>query len=919
MFFMKITIKSDFFYLFSILILLPLNSNLLSGEFDRKCNSVRFNKLPLRLVLQQLSAKHQFNFIFEDELVDKVCINYHSENENPDALIRNIFHQVNLRYEFLTENTIIIYKNKKPHKTIRIVNGNVRDAETGSPLKFANAYIQGKSIGTATDLNGHFQFPIPDSTLQLIVSYMGYETEIHTIPPQSNKLDIRLRPKIFQFNSIEISAFPINDEIEQLSQAQLNEEHFVGVVSDISNEMTYASFMQYNSNEFYFSEGDDGKFFIKLTGNRLVPKIGADRNNRLAFRQHHVRLNGFGLQMPFHATIIPSMNTGIVNYDLIQKSESEKNVFDVSFGDEYDSILDVHYRQGSRNAVSGKIIMDLSNTSIFVEGPLSRKASWIIIGKKSHINKLLDSMGKGKWISLSYADVQAQLDYRITGTNNFRFNYIHSNDAIYFNPQMNYARERMLYSRSYSIDANAQTLSVDNVQEINIDESGFGLDVFSINAASRFSKTWQCDLTLNYSGQKYNNQTAWSIEHIITLPDISDSTYEYFEQTGNAEKFNIQRIDAQAVLYYGKSLAYKMKAGVQFEQFYFNTSWRKELYINIMNHISRPEHHNISKDNLLLLEKYACFYQEDRIFAQNFRLQTGVRLDYSNLSHEMHVNPRIILSYNKPADYHIRASFGTFSRIPQPGEIKQCQLIQLQPGYKEIDNLIGYQYIDKFSVNLEKDFSNNCKLNFELFYKNMKNLTPIQRLSDGSLRYDVANRASAYSQGFAVNLRWNYRMLSLTGRYKYTQAFEKTEKSDNYRYYCDQRHALTFSLNAILPRNWQLNIQTLYGSGYAFTPCVLPEFDSDLGYDRDSIPMWEFQTERPNSCWYPEYSRLDVSFQKRIDLSLGTLTLSANLINILNTSHTYSYIYTYEREGNPIRESESLLPFFLQAGASYAF
>jgi len=499
-----------------------LYCNLWGSEQKAKKISFQFNNLPLRTVLQQLSEKHFLNFIFNDALVDDVVVTCKAVNESPYSAIKKMLQPYPFSCEFLTRNTIIIRRSVESIKTDRLLNGSVRDAETGSPLESANAYIQGKSIGSATDLNGNFSFAIPDSTMQLIISYMGYETEIQQITSQSNNLDIRLKPGIFKFNTIQITAPPIPEEIEQLSRIQLNEENFVGVIGDVSTEMTYASFMQYNNKEVYLY--DNGKSFsVKITGNRLHPMIGTDRNNRLAFKQHQVKLNGFCLQMPFHTTIVPAMNPGIVNYDLIEKSNYKTTVFDVANTDAYESIMDLHYRKGNSNRISGKVKMDLSNSGFVLEGPLTKRISWIINGKKSHLNDLLDSMNKNEWMSLDYRDFQAQLDFLLMQQHNIRFNYIYSSDQISFDPQMNYIRERMM-TNSWDYE---QMLTQEYIQEINLDNNRFNLNAFLASGMSQISEHWKSELNVSYAEQYYDNRSSWSVEHEMRIPEDTDSTYNY--------------------------------------------------------------------------------------------------------------------------------------------------------------------------------------------------------------------------------------------------------------------------------------------------------------------------------------------------------------------------------------------------------
>jgi len=59
-----------------------------------------------------------------------------------------------------------------------VVTGVITDVETGDPIAGANVRIEGTSIGTATDLNGHFHLSqVPKNEFRLLVSFVGYESK----------------------------------------------------------------------------------------------------------------------------------------------------------------------------------------------------------------------------------------------------------------------------------------------------------------------------------------------------------------------------------------------------------------------------------------------------------------------------------------------------------------------------------------------------------------------------------------------------------------------------------------------------------------------------------------------------------------------------------------------------------------------
>lgn len=76
-----------------------------------------------------------------------------------------------------------------------VIRGTVTDSISGEGLPYASLIFQGTAIGTATDLEGRFELPLPERTQTLEVSYLGYDTRRLSIhPEQKNPLNIQLAP-----------------------------------------------------------------------------------------------------------------------------------------------------------------------------------------------------------------------------------------------------------------------------------------------------------------------------------------------------------------------------------------------------------------------------------------------------------------------------------------------------------------------------------------------------------------------------------------------------------------------------------------------------------------------------------------------------------------------------------------------------
>jgi hypothetical protein len=78
-----------------------------------------------------------------------------------------------------------------------LTNGQVLDAKTGEAIPFANVFLRSKGIGTSTDFDGKFTFPIQlEEGDTLIVQFIGYANKIIKLDKQmieSRTLSVRMR------------------------------------------------------------------------------------------------------------------------------------------------------------------------------------------------------------------------------------------------------------------------------------------------------------------------------------------------------------------------------------------------------------------------------------------------------------------------------------------------------------------------------------------------------------------------------------------------------------------------------------------------------------------------------------------------------------------------------------------------------
>jgi hypothetical protein len=90
------------------------------------------------------------------------------------------------------------------------ITGTVRAADSQKPVPLASVFFSNTSYGTVTNELGQFSFThLPIGKYDLIVSYLGYETQVHTIETdkQIGALNLILQPKAKELANVVIEPY----------------------------------------------------------------------------------------------------------------------------------------------------------------------------------------------------------------------------------------------------------------------------------------------------------------------------------------------------------------------------------------------------------------------------------------------------------------------------------------------------------------------------------------------------------------------------------------------------------------------------------------------------------------------------------------------------------------------------------------
>ena len=155
--------------------------------------------LPSNKYLIEIERKSQFKFSYvSSDINSEKRISLNMPNESLYNILKKLGREYDLAFERIN-NTIAVWKATISEKEQMGKRGNIKgkvtDAATGKPLYGTNVYIQGTSIGAATNIDGYYEIPlVPLGSYELTFRFIGFQQKIIDI----NLSDLE---KIIQVNA----------------------------------------------------------------------------------------------------------------------------------------------------------------------------------------------------------------------------------------------------------------------------------------------------------------------------------------------------------------------------------------------------------------------------------------------------------------------------------------------------------------------------------------------------------------------------------------------------------------------------------------------------------------------------------------------------------------------------------------------
>ena len=299
-------------------------------------------------------------------------------------------------------------------------------------------------------------------------------------------------------------------------------------------------------------------------------------------------------------------------------------------------------------------------------------------------------------------------------------------------------------------------------------------------------------------------------------------------------------------------------------------------------------------------------------------LEPGVRYDGNNYAHDADVSPRFNAAWHLGRNT-LRAAWGEYTQA------QGLHQLQVQDG----DTIFRpAERAEQRVLSFERRFAGGINLRLEGYERLVRRPRPhwenavsaadaLPEVGNDRLRIDPV-RQQARGVELILERRAGEKF-SWSASYAFARAEEKLADGQTIPRLRDQQHTLYVDTTYTPNPRWQFSAAWQYHSGWPITGLNFSRVAltgggtaivSDLG------PLYAQQL--------PDYLRLDLRAQRRIQLSRGTLRLYLDIFNALGRRNIINYGYNLTLEaGNRLtvvrHNGDSLLPFLPSVGATWDF
>ncbi|MFC2107409.1 TonB-dependent receptor domain-containing protein [Bacteroidota bacterium] len=742
-----------------------------------------------------------------------------------------------------------------------VIKGKIIDINTNEPVPFANVVVVGTNIGGSSDFDGNFIINgVNPGFVRLTATAVGYKNavteELQITVARAAYTEIKMTPTQVKLQEVIVRASPYErDKESPLSLRTLG-------ISEIEKDPG--------------SNRDISKVIQNLPGvsssvayrNDVIIRGGGPSENRFYLDEIEIpTLNHFSTQGASGGPV------GIINADFLSEVNLYSGAFPAKRGNALSSVIEMKMKNGNpdKHIIRGTI--GASDLALTVEGPISKKSTFIVSARRSYLQFLFSALGLP--FLPTYNDFQLKNRIILNKKNTLTFIGLAAIDDFKLNTGLKNPDEEQQYILDY-LPVFKQWSYAAGVVYKHFGEKGSHTLVFSRNF-------------LNNKSYKYKDNND---------SDPNSKIYDYSStEAENKLRYEYDTDKGNFSYNYGASLEYASYTNETFQKIYGDTS------IQLIDYKSD-----------IGLWTYGIFGQITKGFF-NERLSTslGLRTDANNYSSTMsnplkQISPRLSASYVLTDLWYLNFNTGRYYQRPPYTVMgfrdNNGSLVNKDNGLKyiSVDHIVGGV---EFRPNIETQISLE---GFVKYYDNYPfsvsdSINLASKGGDFGTFGDEEIISKSKGKAFGAEV---YARGILFGKINaiLSYTFVRSEFQDKNNTYLpsawDNKHILNLIVRRTFKRNWDIGFRWRFVGGTPYTP---------WDYDKSSlVQAWDargrgyLNYNQFNSLRVRSFHHLDIRVDKSYFFKSWSMTFYLDIQNVYNFKgeEPDNLIRQTDANGNPI-------------------
>ncbi len=757
------------------------------------------------------------------------------------------------------------------------ISGYVQDSASGEKLFGANVYDTRSHLGVATNEYGYFSLTLPQDSVSLVVSYIGYGAYSYNFFIDQ---DIRLNIKLNSAN--------------MLSEVVITESKSDQMVKDVQMSIVRLPVEQLKTLPVFMGEADVMKTL------QLMPGVqsGNEGTSGIYVRgggpdQNLILLDGVPVYNANHLFGFFS----VFNPDAISSINLIKGGFPAQYSGRLSSVIDIRLKEGNDKKYGGEFSVGTIAAKVMVEGPIWKDhTSFIFSARRTYIDVLAAPVialinktnGGGEKLKAGYYfyDANLKLNHKFSDKDRLFLSGYFGRDKAYIKNEEEYFYYDTLYN----------------------EKSDMGLYWGNITTSMRWNHVFDqklfSNVTLIYSNYKFD--TYMNYDYLADYISTEKYSFDYFS--------GINDYGAKIDLNYYPASRHELKLGLSTTYHVFKPGVSVTTQsINNSNDI------NIKTGARDIYGTEINVYASDNITITG-RLKADIGINYSGFivkkKYYQSAEPRVSARFLITENFSMKAAY---TRMTQYVHLLTNSTIGLPTDlWLPATDTITPQRSNQVALGFAYNLKNKWDFSIEGFFKDMKGLIEYKEGASFLNMTDNWESKIEMGRGWSYGAEFLVRKTTgkITGWIGYTlswawRQFDNLNFGEKFPYKYDRRHDIAIALIYNKSENFDFGMTWVFGTGNAVT----------LAYGRyygiNGAEIGEYGGR--NSFRAPAYHRLDFNFNFKKQNKLGERIWSLGVYNAYCRQNPFYLYFGTDYRGNRCLKQISLFPIMPSIKFSQTF